>query len=288
MKHALKRATTISEALPYIIDFFDKIVVIKYGGSAMIDDELKARFLRDVVLLKYVGMHPIIVHGGGPAISKALKRRKIETRFVQGLRYTSKEVMQTVEHVLGKKINQEIVALLKKNGAKAKGFYGKKGRVILARKSWVLSESGKYVDLGFTGHPVKVRSRVLWRWMKKGHIPVIAPIGIGPRGRSYNINADTAAAAVAEHLKAEKLMLFTDVRGVLGEDKELISKLTSKEAKSMIKQGVISGGMIPKVKCCLHSLKHGAHSVHIIDGRVPHAMLLEIFTNLGIGTMVVK
>ncbi|MFH1826200.1 MAG: acetylglutamate kinase [bacterium] len=288
MKHALKRAATISEALPYIIEFFDKVVVIKYGGSAMIDEELKSRLLRDVVLLKFVGMHPIIVHGGGPAISRALKRRKIESRFIQGLRVTNKAVMKTVENILGKKVNQEIVASLKKHGAKAKGFYGKKGHVIKAKKCWVKNDKGNYVDLGFTGHVAGIRYRFLWKWMKMGYIPVIAPIGVGPRGKSYNINADSAAASVAEHLRAEKLMLLTDVRGVQDQRGSLISQLDMVRAKSLMKNGVISGGMIPKIKCCLQALKQGVHNVHIIDGRVPHAVLLEIFTDLGIGTMVVR
>ena len=286
-KKLIKRASTIIEALPYLREFHEKIIVIKYGGSAMHDPELKNSVLRDVVFLKYAGMYPIIVHGGGPDISRALKRKKIEPRFVQGLRVTTKDVIRVVENVLGNKINQEIVSLIKRNGGKAKGFYGKKGKVIKARKQWVKNENGNYIDIGFTGHAIGIRYRFLLRWMKKGYIPVLSPIGIGPRGKSYNINADSAAAEVAAHLGAEKLMLLTDVRGVMDRNGQLISSIDAKKTKRLIAQGVISGGMIPKVKCGLHALKKGVDKVHILDGQIPHALLLELFTDHGIGTMVI-
>ena len=240
----------------------------------MHDPELRNNILRDVVLLKYVGMHPVIVHGGGPDINKRLKKRKIETKFIQGLRVTTKDVMRVVENVLGKKINPEIVQLIKKNGGKAKGFYGKKGKVIKARKQWVKNEKGNYVDIGFTGHVAGIRYRFLQKWMKKG--------------KSYNINADSAAAEVAAHLDAAKLILLTDVNGVLDKKGQLLTKVDAKRAKSMIQKKVISGGMIPKIKCGLSAIKKGVEKVHIINGQIPHAVLLEIFTNRGIGTMVVK
>lgn len=283
----IQRAGIVIEALPYIIKFHNKIIVIKYGGSAMLNPELKKQVLRDVVLLKYLGMHPVLVHGGGPEINKALKRAKIEIKFEQGLRVTTREVMRVVEKVLGGKVNQDIVSLLKKNGGKAKGFYGKKGNVILARKQWLIDEHGKYFDIGYTGQVAGIRYRFLWKWMKMGYIPVLSPIGVGRAGKVYNINADSAAAAVAAHLKAEKLILLTDVRGVLGKDGKLISSVNAYKVRKLIKQGVISGGMIPKVKCGLYSLRKGVKTAHIIDGKIPHCILLELFTDSGIGTMVV-
>jgi len=284
----IKRAKVVIEALPYLMEFHGKVIVIKYGGSAMHDPELKKSILRDIVFLKYVGMHPVIVHGGGPDISKTLKRRKIESRFVKGLRVTTKEVMKVVEYVLGKKVNREIVSILKKSGGKAKGFYGKKGKVIKAKKQWVKDKEGKYVDLGFTGMVDGIRYRFLNKWMKKGYIPVLSPIGVGSGGKLYNINADSAAAAVAAFFKAEKLILLTNVRGVMGKDDKLVSEVNAYRTQKMIKSGVISGGMIPKVKCGLYALKKGVQKVHIIDGQIPHALLLELFTDTGIGTMVVK
>lgn len=283
MKHRIKRAKTVMEALPYIMHFHGKVIVIKYGGAAMTDPELKNSVMRDAVLLKYVGMHPIIVHGGGPAINKYLKRKKIKVRFVDGRRVTDKETMKAVQHVLGNKINAEIVSLIKKNGGKARGFWGKKGKVIKAKKLW---PNG--LDLGFVGQVDGVRNRFLWRWMKKGHIPVLSPIGVGRRGKIFNINADRAAASIAAHLGASKLILMTDVRGVLDDKQELISEINTKRVNQMIKSGDLSGGMIPKVKSSLSALKKGVEKVHIIDGQIPHALLLEIFTDFGIGTMVVK
>jgi len=284
----IKRATIVSEALPYIMKFYGKIIVIKYGGAAMVDPELKKRLLKDIVLLKYVGMHPIIVHGGGPEISRRLKNRNVKVRFVQGLRVTNKKVMEVVENVLGKKVNREIVRLLKKQGGKAKGFYGRKGEVIKAKKLWVKDENGKYHDLGYTGHVEGIRCRFLKRWMKKGYIPVLAPIGVGRKNRLFNINADSAAASVAEHLGADKLILVTDVRGVLDKEGELVSEVDAEHVGRMIKNKTITGGMIPKVKCGLHALKKGTEQVHIINGQIPHAILLELFTDTGIGTMVVR
>ena len=284
----IRRAKVVIEALPYLMEFHGKVMVIKYGGSAMHDPELKKSILRDVVFLKYVGMHPVIVHGGGPDISKTLKRRKIPSKFVKGLRVTTKEVMKVVEYVLGKKINREVVSIIKKSGGRAKGFYGKKGKVIKAKKQWVKDKEGKYVDLGFTGMVDGIRYRFLNKWMKKGYIPVLSPIGVGRGGKIYNINADSAAAAVAAFLKAEKLILLTNVRGVMGKDDKFVSEVNAYRIRKMIEQGVISGGMIPKVKCGLYALRKGVEKVHILDGQIPHALLLELFTDTGIGTMVVK
>jgi acetylglutamate kinase len=284
----IRRAKVVIEALPYLMEFHGKVIVIKYGGSAMHDPELKKSILRDVVFLKYVGMHPVIVHGGGPDITKTLKRRKIPSKFVKGLRITTKEVMKVVEYVLGKKVNREIVSIIKKSGGKAKGFYGKKGKVIKAKKQWVKDKEGKYVDLGFTGMVDGIRYRFLNKWMKKGYIPVLSPIGVGSGGKIYNINADSAAAAVAAFFNAEKLILLTNVHGVLGKDGKLVSEVNAYRTQQMIKQKVISGGMIPKVKCGLYALRKGVQKVHIIDGQIPHALLLELFTDTGIGTMVVK
>lgn len=287
-EYLIKRAEAVMEALPYLKKFHRKIIVIKYGGSAMEDPLLRARVLQDVVLLKLVGIHPIVVHGGGREINRALKRKKIEFQFVQGLRITSKEIMKVIEKVLGGKINQNIVSLIKKSGGRAKGFYGKKGKVIRARKLWIKGPDGKYLDLGYVGSVCGIRYRYLAKWMKRGYIPVLSSIGVGKEGKTYNINADQAAAAVAGYLKAAKLILLTDVSGVLDKGGKLISQVNTYRVRKMIKLEQISGGMIPKVKAGLYALKKGVEKVHIIDGRIPHAILLEIFTDHGIGTMVVK
>ncbi|MFC1495850.1 acetylglutamate kinase [Candidatus Margulisiibacteriota bacterium] len=283
MENKIKRAKVVMEALPYIQKFYGKIIVIKYGGAAMVDPELKNAVMRDAVLLKYVGMHPIIVHGGGPAINKYLKRKKIKTNFLHGQRVTDKATLKAVAHVLGNKINKEIVHLIKKNGGKAKGFWGKKGHVIKARKYW-----HKDLDLGQIGEVIGVKYRFLLRWMKKGYIPVLSPIGVGKRGKLYNINADKAAAGIAAYLKAAKLILLTDVKGVLDKKGELVSQINTYRINKMIRTEELKGGMIPKVRSGLSAIRKGVENVHIIDGRVLHALLLEIFTDVGIGTMVVK
>jgi len=287
-RYLIKRASAVMEALPYLLKFHGKTIVIKYGGSAMTQEELKEGVIQDLVLLKYVGLNPIIVHGGGHLVTKYLKRKKIETKFVCGLRVTGKRVLEAVEKVLGGKINRDIVRMIKKSGGKAKGLYGKKGKVIKARKLWIKSDKGKWVDLGYTGRVVGIRYRYLRKLMKRGYIPVISPLGVGEKGKRFNINADSAASAVASFLKAEKLILLTDVRGVLDKKGKFISEVDADKIKRMIKSRAIRGGMIPKVKCGLEALASGVEKVHIIDGRVPHAVLLEIFTDHGIGTMVVK
>src|SRR3989338_726314 len=287
-KHLIKRANAVLESLPYLTKFNGKTIVIKYGGAAMQSDELKHSVIQDVVLLKMVGMEPILVHGGGPEINKALRRKGLEPKFVGGYRVTDKETMKIVQKVLGEKINQQIVSLIKKAGGKAKGFYGKKGRVIKAFKYWKKDAEGNKVDLGFTGQVGGIRYRYLNKWMKLGYIPVLAPIGVGKRGGVYNINADKAAAAIAAYLKAEKLIVLTNVLGVLDKGGKLISEINSYKVSQMIKAGSLFGGMIPKVKSGLYALKKGVKTVHILDGRIPHAILLELFTDHGIGTMVVR
>ncbi len=286
-RHLIKRANAVIEALPYLTKFNGKTIVIKYGGAAMQSEELKQQVIQDVVLLKMVGMNPVLVHGGGPEINKALRRQGIEPKFIGGYRVTDKETMKVVEKVLGGKINQQIVSLIKKAGGKSKGFYGKKGRVITAFKYWKKDEKGNKIDLGFTGQVAGIRFRFLNKWMKLGYIPVLTSIGVGKRGGIYNINADKAAAAIAAYLKAEKLIMMTDVSGVL-ENSKLVSEINTYKAEKMIKSGSISGGMIPKVKSCLYAVRKGVKSAHIIDGRLPHAILLELFTDHGIGTMVRK
>lgn len=287
-RHLIERANVVMEALPYLLRFHGKVMVIKYGGAAMQNEELKKSVLQDVVLLKTVGMNPVLVHGGGPEINKYLRKRGIEPKFVGGYRVTDKETMKVVVKVLGEKINQNIVSTIKKLGGKAKGFYGKKGKVIKAFRYWKRDEQGNKIDLGFTGQVGGIRYRYLSKWMKMGYIPVLAPIGVGKRGEVYNINADKAAAAIAAYLQAEKLIVLTDVLGVLDNNKKLISEINAYRADKMIRKGEISGGMIPKVKSSLYALRKGVKSVHIIDGRIPHALLLELFTDHGIGTMVVK
>lgn len=287
-KHLIRRTEAVIEALPYLVKFQDHVIVVKYGGAAMQSEELKKSVMQDIVLLKMVGMHPVVVHGGGPEINKYLRRKKIEPKFIGGYRVTDKETMKVVQKVLGGKINRQIVSLLKRAGGKAKGFYGKKGRVITAYKYWKKDEQGNKIDLGFTGQVSGIRYRFLRKWMKMGYIPVLSSIGVGKNGEVYNINADKAAAAIAAYLKADKLILMTDVRGVLDDRGKLISEVNSYWAEKMIKAGTLSGGMIPKVKSGLYSLRKGVKTVHIIDGRIPHAVLLEIFTDHGIGTMVRK
>ncbi|KAF0134570.1 MAG: acetylglutamate kinase [Candidatus Saganbacteria bacterium] len=287
-EHLIKRANAVIEALPYLIKFNDKTIVIKYGGAAMQDEELKKSVIEDVVLLKMVGMNPVLVHGGGPEINKELMKRGIEPVFIGGYRLTDKETMKVVQKVLGEKINQQIVSLIKKAGGKAKGFYGKKGRVIKAFKYFKKDEAGNKIDLGFTGQVGGIRYRFLNKWMKLGYIPVLTSIGVGKRGGVYNINADKAAAAIAAYLKAEKMIMLTDVHGVLDKNSKLISEINTYKADKMIKLGQLSGGMIPKVKSCLYAIRKGVKKAHILDGRIPHALLLELFTDCGIGTMVVK
>lgn len=296
-EQAKKKAEILIEALPYIKRFHGKIVVIKYGGNAMISDELKQDVFQDLVLMKLVGINPVLVHGGGPEITSMLKRMGKETKFVNGLRYTDKDVMEIAEMVLVGKINTEIVSGINNYGGNAIGMCGKDGNMIVAEKYYPTSinEAGEEVqtDLGFVGKIKEIKPEVLLDAIANDYIPVISPIAIGEEQETYNINADFMAGEIAGALKADKFMLLTDTEGIYeggmdGDKKHIYNSLTSKEVKKLIKEGVISGGMIPKVDCCITALKQGVSSVHIIDGRVPHSLLLEIFTNEGIGTMIVK
>ncbi len=281
----IKRAETVMEALPYLRKFYGKIIVIKYGGNAMVDKKLKARVVEAITLLKYVGMHPVLIHGGGPEISKELKKRKIETKFIEGLRFTDEQTMEVVDKVLGR-VNSSIVSLINKYSRRmAKGYSGRRGKVIRAKKK-IFYRNGQKLDLGFVGDVKNVDSKTLKSAINNGRIPVISSIGVDGRGKIYNINADTVAAEVASALAATKLILITNVRGVFDKNGKLISVINAQKARRLIRNGVISGGMIPKIRFALKALKEGVEKVHIIDGRIPHAILLELFTDVGIGTMV--
>lgn len=291
----MQKAAILVEALPYIKKFYGKTVVIKYGGHAMINDQLKQAVLTDAVLMKYVGIHPVIVHGGGPEITGMLKRVGIESSFVGGLRVTDRDTMEIAEMVLVGKINKEIVALINKYGGRAVGLSGKDANLFQAVKKPGRARrpdgTTEMVDIGFVGEITTVKPGIVDTLIREGYIPVISPVAAGAGGESYNINADYAAGALAEALNADKLIILTDVEGILRDrnDKEsLISTITVPEVPGLIAGGIIDGGMIPKVECCISALKGGVLTTHILDGRVPHSILLEVFTDRGIGTMVVN
>ena len=286
MEKLIKKANVLIEALPYIRAFAGKTVVIKYGGKAMIDPSLKERFAEDVALMKYVGINPVIVHGGGPQISEMMKRLGKEPAFVQGIRVTDSETVGIVEMVLGGAINPEIVVLINRHGGRAVGLTGKDGPLLVARPLRANKQTGK-VDLGLVGDVDSVDPDVLRGLKESRFIPVIAPIAGGVDGKTYNVNADSAAGAIAAALHAEKLLLLTDVKGILDVRKRLIPTVTKKETQRLIRQGTVQSGMIPKVQACLAALDGGVAKAHIIDGRVPHALLLELFTDKGIGTEIV-
>lgn len=281
----LRTAATVAAALPYMKRFAGETFVIKYGGNAMVDETLAEQFARDVVLLKQVGIHPVVVHGGGPQIGRMLERLNITSEFVDGLRVTTKEMVEVVEMVLAGSINKQIVTAIQKQGGLAMGLSGKDGNLIKAEK---LKTTKKGVDLGFVGDPTEVNPAIMEEFAKSHFIPVIAPIGIGEDGETYNINADTAAGAVAAAIKAEKLIMLTDVAGVLAKDGELLSELSYDEVEKLQQDGTIHGGMIPKLETCLYALDKGVQCAHILDGRIPHVMLVEIFTESGVGTMIRK
>lgn len=292
VKQSMERADILLEALPYIRRFKDKVIVIKYGGHAMIDDELKDMFARDLVMMKYVGLHPVVVHGGGPQIGGYLKKLGKESQFIQGMRVTDEETMDIVQMVLVGKVNKEIVGLINKHGGKAVGLSGKDGNLTRAEKYFLSAEKAKdtppeIIDIGLVGKVSEINGALIESLYKDGFIPVIAPTGYGEAGETYNINADIVAGAVASALNAEKLVLLTDVPGVLDEEKSLINAMNNQRALDMIASGVIQGGMFPKVKCCLKALRGGVGKAHIIDGRLKHAILLEMFTDQGIGTEIV-
>ncbi|MDP3015985.1 MAG: acetylglutamate kinase [Deltaproteobacteria bacterium] len=293
MENPIDKAKVLIEALPYIRRFYNKTVVIKYGGSTMEEEGLKRSFALDVVLLKYIGLNPVVVHGGGPQIGEMLTRLGKKSEFVEGMRVTDRETMDVVEMVLVGKVNKEIVALINQQGGKAVGLSGKDGRLILAKKLKLTRSGGKdkdpeIIDIGMVGEVKAIHPGVIESLEKDNFIPVIAPVGVGEEGETYNINADLVAGKIASALKAEKLILLTDVEGVMDEKKRLIPTLDVKQAKELISQKVISSGMIPKVNCCLDALKDGVSKTHIINGTVEHAILLEIFTDVGIGTQITK
>ena len=292
---AEQKASVLIEALPYIKRFYGKTMVIKYGGNAMINEELKAKVIEDICLMKYVGMRPVIVHGGGPEITGFLKKIGKQTEFIAGLRVTDEETVGVAEMVLVGKINSEIVSLLNNYGAKAVGLSGKDASLICAEKH--LAEvyederaEPKLVDIGYVGDVAKINTDILNTLLDQGYTPVIAPIGVGENNESYNINADYVAGEVAGALQAEKLILLTDIEGIYRDynDKDsLIETLTREDAMMMIREGSIAGGMIPKVESCIRAIDGGAQKTHIIDGRLPHALILEVFTKRGIGTEVI-
>ena len=292
MKKQIRKAETLLEALPFIKTFYGKTVVIKYGGNAMVSDKLKESFAQDVSMMKYIGINPVIVHGGGPQIGKTLDSLGIQSEFVDGQRITNKEMIDVVEMVLGGKVNKEIVSLIDRHGVNPVGISGKDGDLIHAKRHKRVKHSPEtdrpeIIDMGLVGEITKVNPKILEVLDQNGFIPVIAPTGKGTEGETLNINADFVAAEIASALKAEKLVLMTDTEGVQRKNKKLISELTRKEANKLIKSGVIHGGMLPKVTCCLDALKLGVRKTHIIDGRVKHALLLELLTEEGIGTQIV-
>ena len=288
---AVRTAKVLAEAMPYIQRFQGKTIVIKYGGAAMEGETLKSSFARDIVLMKLVGVHPVVVHGGGPQIGRLLERIGKETRFVEGMRVTDSETMDIVEMVLGGLVNKEIVNLINGHGGNAVGLTGKDGRLIHARKLTMTRsrpelDAPEIIDIGHVGEVASIDTGVLEHLARGNFIPVIAPIGVGDGGMSYNINADLVAGKLAQALAAEKLMLLTNTPGLLDRDGELITSLDVKGVEALIADGTIAGGMLPKVRCALDAVQAGVHTAQIIDGRVEHAVLLEVFTNAGMGTFI--
>lgn len=287
MLKQIDKASILIEALPYMKKLRGQTIVIKYGGNAMVNTELKRSVMDDITLLKYIGINPVLVHGGGPDINNMLSRVNIESHFVNGLRYTDEDTMGIAQMVLIGKTNKEIVSNLNAQGAKAIGICGIDGNLIEAEKL-TKDGSGNDIDIGYVGKVKKINTRVIEMLASDEYIPVIAPIGVGENGESYNINADTVAAEVAVALQASKLITLTDVPGVLDNEKKLITILDEELIKSYIENGAITGGMIPKIEGCLDTVRRGVRRAHIIDGRVPHSILLEMFTAKGIGTMILK
>jgi acetylglutamate kinase len=297
MYTGVDRARILIEALPYIREFNSQTIVIKYGGHAMVDSKLKEGFALDIVLMKYVGLNPVVIHGGGPQIGKILGEMSIESNFVSGYRVTDEKTMDVVEMVLAGKVNKEIVATINQHGGQAVGLSGKDGRLIIARKLQFMSSFEKtgdksdkppeIIDIGLVGEVVSINNRIIKSLIDNQFIPVIAPVGAGKDNETYNINADLVAGHIALSLKARKLILLTDVEGVLDGSSNLVSSLTADDAERMITHGVIKEGMIPKLQCCLEALKGGVEKVHIINGRKEHALLLAIFTDEGVGTEII-
>ncbi|GAA3943245.1 acetylglutamate kinase [Litoribacillus peritrichatus] len=290
-EQALNTAQVLSTALPYIQRFSGKTLVIKYGGNAMVDEKLKDQFARDIVLLKTVGINPVVVHGGGPQIGDLLEKLKIESRFIDGMRVTDSATMDVVEMVLGGQVNKDIVNLINNQGGSAIGLTGKDGKLITADKLQVSRQAPEMqqpeiIDIGHVGQVKSINTDLINMLVNSDFIPVIAPIGVGKDGQSYNINADLVAGKVAEMLKAEKLMLLTNTAGLLDKEGEVLTGLNAKQVDDLIADGTIYGGMLPKIQCALDAVRAGVHRAHIIDGRVSHSILLEIFTDQGVGTLI--
>ena len=293
LSRATEVAQVLTEALPYIQRFAGRTIVVKYGGNAMTDEILKEGFARDIVLMQLVGMRPIVVHGGGPQIGDLLARLNIESKFIDGMRVTTEETMDVVEMVLGGLVNKDIVSLLNQAGGRAMGVTGKDGQFIRASRMTISRKSPELavpeiIDIGHVGQVESIDTRIITMLTDNNVIPVVAPIGVGSKGESYNINADLVAGKLAEVLKAEKLMLLTNTTGVLDQQGQVVTGLVAEEVHALIADGTISGGMLPKVNCALSAVNSGVNSAHIIDGRVPHSVLLEIFTDQGVGTQILR
>jgi acetylglutamate kinase len=293
MKTLIEKANILLEALPYIKTFWGKTVVIKYGGNAMVNDPLRSKFAQDVILLRYIGIKPVVIHGGGPQIGQTLAKMGIESRFVRGHRITDEETMDIVEMVLGGKVNKDIVALIQKHGGRAVGLTGKDGGLFQVKKLLIEDDSleegpPEIIDPGRVGKVVSVDPEIIQRMDDGNFIPVIAPVGVDGEGNTYNVNADSVAGALAGALLAEKLILMTDVPGIQDEGGNLIPSLDQEILNDMVKTGIIHGGMIPKVEAARTALEAGVAKVHVIDGRIDHAVLLEVFTQTGIGTEIVQ
>ena len=292
LQELVEKASILLEALPYIRKFFGKTIVIKYGGHAMVDKHLKESFAKDIVLMKYIGINPIVVHGGGPQIGETMKKMGKESRFIQGMRVTDRETMDIVEMVLGGKVNKEIVALINKHGGSAVGLTGKDGLLFLAKKLYLensapQAQAPEIIDLGHVGEVVKVDPTILNILARERFIPIIAPIGVDEKGTPYNINADWVASKIASAALAERLVFMTDVDGVLDSHGKLIPTLPKERALEMIESGELSGGMIPKIRAAIDALEKGVKKVHIVNGTIPHCIILELFTDTGIGTEIV-
>ncbi|MGK2905657.1 MAG: acetylglutamate kinase [Desulfuromonadales bacterium] len=293
MQELIRKANVLMEALPYIKRFANKTIVIKYGGNAMVEERLKESFAKDIILMKYIGLNPVVVHGGGPQIGSVMEKMGLESHFVRGMRVTDSATMDVVEMVLGGRVNKEIVANINRHGGRAVGLTGKDGGLIKARKMEMKTINPEtltpeIIDIGHVGEVVSVNPEIIRALEQNDFIPVIAPLGFGDTGESYNINADLVAGQVAAALKAEKLILLTDIEGVKNKFGDLISTIDVSDVQGLLDDETICGGMIPKVTCCLEAIHAGVQKAHIIDGRVEHACLLEIFTDLGIGTAVAK
>jgi acetylglutamate kinase len=290
MKDIITKAEILIEALPYIRNFYGKSFVIKYGGAAQVKEELKESFAKDIALLNFIGIKTTIVHGGGPKISATMEKMGKKPKFVQGQRVTDQETMDIVEMVLGGLVNKEIVSLINSHGGKAVGLSGKDGGLIKAKKKLIKRSSAEgvdeIIDIGLVGEVTQVDPHIIISLEKEGFVPVISPVGVGPKGETLNINADYIAASVASALKAEKLILLTDVPGIIDKKNRIISTLKKQQIKKLVHDGTISGGMLPKVQACIKAIEGGVSKTHIIDGRVAHCMLLEIFTKEGIGTEI--